>query len=121
MTIDVTRFPNYQRDRKVILKKHRRADEDLSRLDDQLKKQSLSELPFAFKLQGKPTGFPDLWKVKLPIKADNLSALRGLRLIVLREDDKLSALALYTHEQLDSQPPWKEMEKWLGEQRAEFE
>ena len=96
-----------------MLKKHSRADADIRGFEKELAKCQLFDLGDS--MQEKPPGIPDLWKFRISLKSENLGARKGLRLIAERRADALLAIALYTHSEYESQPPWPDIRSWIAD------
>ena len=94
--MDCFKYLNFQRDLKRVLKKHKKASADL--------------------MQGRPEGFPELWKFRIALKSENIGQRAGLRLIGIRIENTMAAVCLYTKADLDGQPPWADLKKWFSEQ-----
>lgn len=114
MTLDCFKYLNFQRDLKRVLKKHKKASADLKLWAREL---AAGQLPFLGDLmQGRPEGFPELWKFRIALKSENIGQRAGLRLIGIRIENTMAAVCLYTKADLDGQPPWADLKKWFSEQ-----
>ena len=95
-----------------MLKKHRRAEDDIRAFEKELAKRQLFELGDA--MQGRPADMPELWKFRIALKSENIGSKAGLRLIGVQDGGVLFALAIYTHAEFDPQPPWADMRNWVA-------
>lgn len=114
MKFDRRKYLNFERDLRRILKKHKKAGQDVDRFEQELAVCQLDL--FGDSMQDKPADLPDLWKFRIALKSENIGARKGLRLIAIRTGDCMDGVAVYTHDEFQNQPPWRDICAWVGDE-----